>query len=73
MRLVEHLLFFRNEYYIFHMINRINMCVALSLNLFTCCKISNKKLGKPKCGSRGGGGGQGSGPPLENHKLYGFL
>ena len=26
-----------------------------------------------KCGSRGGGGDRGSGRPLENHKLYGFL
>ena len=26
-----------------------------------------------KCGSRGGGGDRGSGPPLENHKLYGFI
>ena len=25
------------------------------------------------CGSRGGGGGQGSGSPLENHKAIAFL
>ena len=31
---------------------------------------SNIFQGGPKCGSRGG---QGSGPPLEYHKLYGFL
>ena len=27
----------------------------------------------PMCGSRGGGGGRGSVPPLKNHKNIGFL